>query len=288
MVYTVIGSRRMPYDIDGTEVAYRTGSSNYSDGIATWLTSTKKTALNSENLAEVYQAEASSFTTRSMMWVFFPELREVELMGMVIQNRYGSTAFTIEVQGSTDTTDGINGTWETAAQPDGLLVMPYAVTNWRVFAKTISFSSPKKVLRIKIICSDLEHSVRALHMFGRKAAGETPDDIAILDDSLEGDPEFTALKEWGDRPEGTTVISSIRLRNESTTKIANGINVQFNHSDFALSWSQNGPWAATLDLASLGPGSISAPIYIKNELAPPLLILGPRAGRLIVGVTSWT
>ena len=77
------------------------------------------------------------------------------------------------------------------------------------------------------------------------------------------------------------------MRNSSVDKIANNINLQLNDEDFLMSFNQEGPWTSVLDLASIAPNSVSSVLYIKNQLAPPLLALGPRYARIIASVGSW-
>ena len=150
----------------------------------------------------------------------------------------------------------------------------------------VSFSGPKKVLRVGLNNTGVtgQSQVNAIHIYGAKAAGQTPDDILFLYDSTN---EFLSLLDWGNRPEGTLVKDSFRVKNASTDKIAKNINIQLNHADFVMSWDENGPWTTFVDIASLSPGAVSSQIYIKNELGPPLLTLGPKAARVIAAVGEW-
>jgi hypothetical protein len=272
MPYPVISSRRIPYDIDGTEIGR--SSDIQINGIASWADSTTKINLNGNRaLNEQIYREYKTF------WFFFPEAKEIENMFIDIT---GDTNATVVVKGSNDTTNGIDGTWETA-------IYTYSGLNdvdaWRKNIKTVSFSSAVKVLYVQIYGDIGARYLRGIHIYGRKAAGETVDDILFCDTNGN---ELTALKDWGDRPEGTTVIDSFKIKNASTTKIANNVNLQLNHADFGLSFSENGPWTATLDITSIAANSLSATIYIRNLLGPPLLMLGPKDARVIATVESFT
>jgi hypothetical protein len=125
----------------------------------------------------------------------------------------------------------------------------------------------------------------SIHLYGAKAAGQTPDDILFTDAA---GSEVTALEDWGDRPEGTMNIVSGRVKNASPDKYANNVNLQLNHSLFALSWSADGPWQATLDTSQLAPEALSAVIYKRCLIPPPLQTLGPQAARVIANVGSWS
>lgn len=277
MAYSMISSRRIPYDVDGTAVGYGTILAD------TWLNSSQVTALNDEIVVDVITL------TDEYTFLFFPEKREIEA-GLIQGVRGGvKGTFTLtSIQGSNDTSNGHDGTWETATFPSGLpLFDGWDSIAWRTQVKPISFSEPKKVLKLRIVNSTAGANARLflIHLYGRKSAGETPDDILLCD--VNGN-ELTALMDWGDRPEATEQIKSIKLKNVSTTKTANGVNLQLNHGDFGLSFNVSGSWTATLDIASIPPNGLSEPIYIKNTVGLPPQILGPKAGRLIVGVGSWT
>ena len=279
MTYPAIPHRRMVYDLDGTVAAQREG--DYSAGIQGWLTPANLTSLNTE----IYTSNIVTGRPNLCIWVFFPELREIESAFICGS---GSSSSLVSIQGSNDTHNGVDGTWETPTLPSGAPYVHDATAfQWRSVIRPISFSGPKRVLRFKMYSghSQFDMHLRGMHFYGSKFAPETPDDILIMENSTD---EFTALKDWGNRPEGTVEFSSFRLKNASSTKTANNINVQLNHNDFLLSWSDEGPWVTFVDIASLSPGAVSSPIYIKNELPPPLLILGPRAARVIVGVGSWS
>lgn len=280
MVYPVISSRRMPYDIDGTEIGRNT--SVFGNGITSWLTSEQKIEMNDEDRVAI---ETSAYHFRICRWWFFPEKREVEAMSFGADALFGND-FVLE--GSNDTVNGIDGTWETATFPSGSPSVVAESDTWRAQIKPVSFSGSYKVIRLHAYknASTTTRNIYHIHLYGRKAAGETPDDILFCDASTGA--EKTALMDWGDQPEGTTEIDSFKVKNVSASKIANDINLQLNHADFLMSWSPDGPWTATLDIATLGIGALSNTIYIRNKLGPPLLLLGPYAARVIASVGSWS
>lgn len=276
MPYLAITSRRMPYDIDGTAIGY--GSSGVGGGVTSWVSSSNAIALNNESLSNAYNSRHDH-----TFWFFFPEKREIEHLAFAA-TAVKSLAYT--VYGSNDTTNGMDGTWEACVFPNGApLINVSNVDSWRSDLKPVSFSEPKKVLRIGFT-GLTDRTVKLIHIYGRKASGETPEDILICDASTGN--ELTALMDWGDRPEGTTVIKSFKIKNTSTTKIANNVNLQLDHADFLMSFSSSGPWQATLDISSIPPNSLSAEIFVRNALGPPLLTLGPKAARVIATVGSLT
>lgn len=267
----------MPYDIDGTEILHC-----WSDGTGqVWASKAEKTRLNHATYQSTYvwQWGGTGVQNKYVMF-FFPERREITHCHYYVS---GPLTFS-SLEGSNDTKNGVDGTWEPAIMSGSVGTSVFE--GFRTI-REVSFSAPMGVIRFLFI-GENSHTAQQLltiHLFGAKAATETPDDILIMENSTD---EFVALKDWGDRPEGTVVTDSFRLKNASLAKIANSINIQINDPYFLISWDPAGPWTTFLDIASLAPGSVSSPIYIKNELAPPLLVLGPKAARVIVGVDSWT
>lgn len=280
MPYPAISSRRMPYDVDGT-VAGWNKTNSAANGITDWVTNPQIVNLNNED----YNTTALGYSAsqfNAVCWFFFSEEREIEQIALAL---YSATTL-FNIQGSNDTSNGVDGTWETASMPSG---NPSATNfdGWRTNVKPVSFSTSYKTIRIT--CRDTSsgsvgRGIRFLHIYGRKAAGETSDDILMCDTNGN---ELTALLDWGDRPEGTTLIKSFKVKNASTTKIANNVNLQLNHADFLMSLDQVN-WAATIDIASIPANNLSAEIFVKNTLGPPLLVLGPTAARIIATVGSFT
>jgi len=293
MPYPAINARRMPYDIDGCEIGFRNAvnysvSDAFSFGIASWLSSASKGNLNSVQRTEVWSSGGAWYDDPCQgFWFFFPEQREITDLALyftIDTSEISAWATDTVLQGSNDTTNGMDGTWEAATVN---IPLPRRDTDyWRSTIAAVSFSGPKKVIRIGLRHTEGPNTqLTGIHLYGRKAAGQTPDDILFCDTS---GVELTALKDWGDRPEGTTQIWSFKLKNASTGKIANNVNIQLNHSDFAIAWAADGPWQSVLDIASIGVGALSNTIYIRNQLAPPLLTLGPVQARVIATVGSWT
>lgn len=287
MAYSAVGERRMPFDIDGTEVGYRymatgTISQIVGQGVESWLTSIEKQYLNREDRLQSWGA--TSAKNAVAFWFFFPESREVNKIGFQYPSSIMVNPSSVSIQGSNNTTNGMDGTWEEAVYtyPDVSTDLDY----WRNNIFTVSFSGPVKVLRICLAQSDYKGLyVCGLHVYGQKAATAQPDDLLFCDTAGN---ELTALIDFGDQPEGTTEVLSFKVKNASADKIANDVNLQLNHDDFAMSFSATGPWTSVLDIAQLGAGALSSTIYVRNALEPPLLTLGPKAARVIATVGSWT
>ena len=126
-----------------------------------------------------------------------------------------------------------------------------------------------------------------LHLYGEKAAGQTPDDIIYINHDDTPGVEYTSPEDFGDQPLGTTVVRQFRVKNASSTKTANTINIQCNDSDFAIS-EDGSNWVVTINIASLAAGAESSTLYVRCTTPSVGGLLGPRFARLVTTVASYT
>lgn len=289
MSYSPVPDRRMAYDADGTVIGTNiTPNVGFAAGITAWMSTADMLELNDQDSVTV-----ASLSGGLKLWVWFPEVREI--VGIAMQT-YHTDGDAFQLQGSADSTNGLDGTWETATLPGGHPTQntpTWAVDHWRTEILPVSFTTPMKVIRIlNAGGTGIGHDpgyTSLLHLYGRKDAGETPDDILFIDHDDTPGVEFTTDEDFGDRPLGTTVVRQVRVKNASATLTANSINLQLNDTDFSFSFSSSGPWESVLNIASLGAGAESATIYVRNTTPDPLAgLLGPRAARIIGTVGSWT
>ena len=277
MPYPTLPDRRIPYDNDGTVVMqgdefYGTTSTSSGGDIAEW---------NDYDLVQAGISRGGGHPTTT--WFFFPEQREVTAF-----YAYGGGAAAVAmgaVKGSNDTTNGLDGTWETATLSGG---DPALVTafSWRDGIKAISFTGGKKTIRMTLAV-DGSYFLVICHLYGEKVAGQTPDDLIFIDHYTTPGVEYTAPEDFGDRPLGTSVTRQFRVKNASATLTANTINIQCNDADFVIS-TDNTTWVATINIASLGPGAESSTMYVRNTTPNPGNLLGPRFSRIVSTVGSWT
>lgn len=281
MPYSALPDRRMPYDDDGTVV----GQGTLLAGIVSYPTGGDLTEWQDNDFVEAGGAGqgGQTFTT----WFFFPEQREVTAFFMILAGGQSGTA----IHGSNDTTNGLDGTWETATLSGGA---PAYVNNysWRDGIKPVSFTGGKRTIRWHVGAvagggSTVYFKVVCAHWYGEKVAGQTPDDLVYIDHDETPGVEFTAPEDFGDRPLATTVTRQFRVKNASATKTANTINIQCNDADFAIS-TDNTTWVVTINIGSLGPGAESATMYVRNTTPGVGNLLGPRFARIVTTVGSWT
>lgn len=297
MPYAALPDRRMPYDNDGT-VVYRGFQGAETSGLfANFFALGPNTVLTGNERIELNDFDTepmSDLTTQgrySGYWFFFPELREVTayafLLGYAGEWHYYDDSPII--QGSNNSTNGMDGTWETATIAESFAYLDIDRDAWRTEIKTISFTGPKRVIRIaaKNHGSFSSGDIFGVHLYGEKAAGETPDDIIFIDHDTTPGAEYTADEDFGDRPLATSSVRQFRVKNASATLTANNINLQCNDSDFVI--SEDGvTWVVTINITSLAAGAESATLYVRNTTPAAGSALGPRYARIIGLVGSWT
>ena len=297
MPYPAPPARRMPWDNDGSVLAL----GSLEGGVIAYPTGAQAIYCNGLNtVASAYITSGPTWDLTNAtpcVWLFFPELREVAayyLMMTGIQvnqpNVWGWNAadLPVTIKGSTNTTNGLDGTWTTAAlggQPTWVSTM-----SWRSQIQSISITGGQKAIRFEFQppgVGTLSHCyLPQLHVYGAKYTGQTPDDILYLDGN-NAYAEFTAPEDFGDMPLGTTATRTVKVQNSSATKTANSVNLQCNDADFVI--SQDGTtWVTSFTLASLAAGASSGVLYVRDTAPNAGAVLGPRFARIVATVGSWT
>lgn len=287
MPYTALPDHRISYDNDGTVV----GRGVPASGLTGYASGAEMQALQGmlpQNLSLYCSQGGAGDPT---LWLFFPEQRELTgVYAFGAAEPYRTDNRVAALYGSNDTTNGLDGTWETASLPNGV---PPDYTNnyqWRAEIKAVSFTGGKRTVRIRADQNGSGADAfywRLAHLYGEKVAGQTPDDLIYIDHDTTPGVEYAAPEDFGDQPLGTTVVRQFRLKNASTSRTANSINVQCNDADFAIS-TDGVTWVVTITIASLGPGAQSSTMYVRCTTPAPGNLLGPRFGRIVTTVASYT
>lgn len=272
MPYPALPDRRMPYDNDGTLVYI--GSSVA--GASTVLSGPDAIELQDTDLTVV----GGTFNgAEGRAFFFYPEQREVTGYYARCNTSGGSVD---AVTGSNDTTNGLDGTWETASLPSGAPGWANDFS-WRSEIKPISFTGPKKNIRLHASAAGAGNRFSIIHLYGEPAAGQMAHDLIFIDQDAGSPAEYTAPEDFGDQPLGTTVVRQFRVKNTSASRTAANVNIQCNDADFAIAENPAGPWVVTINIASLGPGVESATLYVRCTTPAPGAALGPRPpARIIV------
>ena len=269
MPYAALPDHRMNYDNDGTLVYY----GSVAGGASVAYSSTQLLELQDDD----FVVPGVAYQDTHRVWWFFPEQREVT--GIYIYSTNGGYT---SLQGSNDTGNGMDGTWETASMPSGYPAAPSGeggAYRWRDGIKPVSFTGPKKNIRISGPGGQAQPTIA--HLYGEAAAGQMAHDLVFINHDDTPGVAFGAAEDFGDQPLGTTVVRQFRVKNTSASRTATNLNIQMNDSDFVIAEAAGGPWVVTINLASLGPGAESPTYYLRLTTPAPGAALRPRFARII-------
>lgn len=266
MPYPAPVGYRMPYDKDGTAGFY------ILNGIITTLTPSQMIAWNDESVGLGF---STSINPPQYIGLIFPELRDLQGYYIMTTNVNPANLAT-----STDTTNGLDGTWTVR------LVNPVRDENsttqgiWRTNAQSLSYNGIKAIRFQATNQYNDPMSYRIFHVYGKIAAGQNPNRLIFWDATLDTDLSAAALDPGsaGDVTRGQTYDKTFRIKNNSTTMTATDTIISFEvltdvtpslSSQFSLSYN-GGAFSGTCTIPSLAPGAISLPItlrYIVSDTA---------------------
>jgi hypothetical protein len=279
--YPVVPGPRMPYSIDGS-VLYS------SNGIAVVeYSSVVREATNDEAGEPTAAFTFSGVYPDAVFGVVFPQLRDLTGFFLACSLSCGPVEY------STNTTTGIDGTWNVLRNTVPVLgTFPY-------YRSSVSVTPVAKIKAIRFRTSNASTgtstSVYTLHLYGSIVSGQAPASrIAFwhptIDQALPG-----SWLDWGDVARATSGTKTFRLRNLSSTQTAN--NVQLSvvaPTDLspgaagAHTFSTDGvTFTSTINISAIGPNSYSPVITIKRSLASNQA-LSLFAFRAQASVTSWS
>ena len=261
---------RMSYDTDGTSGFYfNSGASapaEYNTG--------ELVTMNNESTDDVNVV----FRTSRWHGLIFPELRNIT--GYYFNLRMDHNSLTVSnIQTSSDTTNGVDGTWTTRISAPDYDRSASDNGFWRKRAVAISPLTNVKGIRFYLYNYDY-HSIRTLHFYGQIAPGENPDRLVFWKPStlsdLILDPADLDPGDGGDVTRGLTYDKTFRIKNNSSALTATDITVSREiltdntpsvEAMYSFSY-QGGAFAPTVVIPSLGPGALSDDITLRLEVDP--------------------
>lgn len=280
MPYSTFPDRGIPYHMDGTVIKFM----NSTVGVTKTLSSGEMEELNDFDYTLISLTGSPFYCV-----IFFPELRDITAIFGVLYRNFGSAYVAMELsglQGSVDTTNGLDGTW-TDATVAAYPAADISLDSWRKNIKPVSDLDGVKAIRFTYPNANWV-GIYVLHLYGTKHSGETVDDILFLD-AEDGDAEFAIPLDFGDRPAGTSEIHQIKLKNASPDKTASTVTLTvYDANDLIrVADSAAGPWNTSKQFASINANTASAVIYVKCETPAPPTPLGPQKPYIDVTVGSW-
>lgn len=232
----------MAYDRDGSVLVVHDGT-----------TATQVTGFSAMN-DEADTSDYSLPSADSYLVVIFPQLRD--LAGYAA--RFGA-AGTYIPQYSTNTTNGIDGTWTNLSTAISNTVFDPHGPSHRLNI-TSQTQAGIKAIRFAVSGLGADRTVYGVHLYGSISAGQTPDRL-IFTDRL-GNPLGGAFFDWGDVPQGSSADKLFAIKNLSTTKTASSITISIEAltdttpsvaGEHLLSLDDTN-FTATVNIATLTPG----------------------------------
>lgn len=286
----------MAYDRDGSELLFYQSSSS-----PTTLSSGQRISLNNETFGNVLNWHQYYDGSRYLV-IIFPELRDVRglLLGLYADVISGGAGYMNgQIAVSSDTTNGIDGTWTNQGHGYGLGLEVRNPTKEKLRENIgwVNFPAVKAVRLHLNFSSDYTGDVRIrnFHVYGSPASGAAPDRLRIwhptLDQEVAGD-----FFDWQDVARSTVLDKWFRIKNPSASLTANGVTVAMealtdttptNVSQHTLSSDGGSTFDSSASVGNLGPGDISGLVQLRRTTLAGAVI-GLWWTRLVVTASSWT
>lgn len=283
---------RVPYDRNGTILM--TINSSAATAIQTEATAA---ALNDENLAV-----GSLFVKQLYLVLIFPQPYDIEgIFAAVVPANFSAIAYNW-IQSSTDTTNGIDGTW-TQARAGASTLLTTDRTQYRVASPHLLTAAKTGIKALKFNFRvgesfNAESTLSTLHLFGKPSA-TSGDRLEFWHPTLDQSLNLTpAHLDWAERARaGAPATKQVRVKNLSAALTANNVAVSLTAPTdgtpaiLPMHQMKLGSGAYETDnsvlIPSLAPGEISELVTIEQSIgaAAPL---GVWSQRLLAEAASWT
>ena len=240
--------------------------------------------------------------------IYFPEQRTIEgLYWYQTKNIRNSFPHSIaEIEYSSDTTNGIDGTWTnglaTLSDSNGDVIGVYSgisVSNsYRSQINAVNWSNVRAIRWFSAGGGDLLPPAIILsnfHVYGTIPLTQSPDRLIAIDNDT--GLEYDMNQDWGDVPRGVTLDKEIKLRNNSSTLDASNITITFEDINPAPGGTSNtwhtikeagGAFGASLSYTgSILAGADSNLITVRLTIADDEDISLQEA-RMQINVATWT
>lgn len=253
--------------------------------ISTW------NATQIASLCSMSSAVTSSQTIRGSqiaLVIMFPTTRSITgIVQHIVNSNTNNGITTIPIYGSTDTTDGIDGSW---GSPLVTLGAAHSASTLRTPVEIVGDYKALMFLNSYVHGTyDTVVTAYTLQAFGTTI----PDGLALWDPTNDL-PLGTSGLDHEDIYVGSPAsIKTFRVKNLSSTMTASSINVSINNSsDYGSLYPETtfdigGGYQSTVNIASLAPGAISPVISMKRAIPTALAAGTIEMAKLQAVATSW-
>ena len=259
---------RIPYDTDGSTGFY------FNSGTST------PSVYNAGHLAiinnETSDTPVAIHRTTRYHGIIFAHLWDID--GYYINMRMDHSSQYLDTFAvSSDTTNGVDGTWTTElsspAYNDDASYHGY----WRNSANAIAPIMNVKGVRFRAWNND-SHGIENFHLYGVPSVGENPDLLIFWKPSTDSDaillPEELDPGDEGDIQRSQSYTKTFRIKNNSATLTATDVIVSCemltdNSPSIQASYSfsyAGSPLATTATIPSIAPGGLSGDVTVQLDV----------------------
>jgi hypothetical protein len=279
-------SWRMAIDRDGTQLVHVAENNTISVGSTTDLRS-----LNDEFDAGIL-SDYNGYTV-----LIFPELRDIDGLFIHWQSGQFGPALNGGVQVSTNTTNGLDGTWTSiGATPVNAAANPTKPAYRTQISSTTALAV--RAVRVKWGNSSYGSSyfsnLLSFHVYGEPAPGQNPNRLELWHPTLD-EKLPPAYLDWGDVPRSSSADKTFRVKNLSSQQSANSIRVAMEIltdsgapsvvAQHTLSYA-GGSYVPQVNIGSLAPGAISGVVTLRR-VTPSNAVLSLWSFRVFAESTDW-
>lgn len=281
-----IPEHRMKLDSDGTVALFLPGPTSPLVDITSALA-----ALQNVDGVAAYTSASINSGVSGYISLLFPEARTVKGVFWALEQNNGANAYApTRVEYSTDTIDGVNGTWTTLGNVGffSTASLPTIYPNYRSGIGAVNVANVKGLRFVGAPTSNGAVYLRTLHVYGSRPIASI-DRLAFWHPTTDAEISGAAL-DWGDVPRANiTGTRSFRIKNLSATKTATTLQVAvqnltgspFGTPGLQVSTDGGTTWLSTTpSLGSLAPGAISATIMARLS-TDSSLVTQARSARLV-------
>lgn len=297
--YWSASAPRVPWDRDGSILTYWG-----TNGVVTRLPQSAMSWLARES------SDNSTTSTTQLTWnmggatpaaffgiaIIFPFQRDLEAL-FSFGTVHPPTGFSWQT--SHNTTNGLDGTWDTQASPvDSVFMKPFYRTPANLVILSVG-PTTKNVRGVRLQWNSNSNGlttniVRAMHVYGWPSASATTERLEFWHPTSNVILPASWL-DYGSFPRGTSADKKFRIKNLSATSTANSVSLQVETpsdtspsvvSSFSIG-DAGGTFATVQTIPSIAPGAIS-PVYTLRRVTPVDAQLSVWSSRLNTTVSSWT
>ena len=211
-----------------------------------------------------------------------------------------STASTVTVETSKDTTTGLDGTWNSqflvGLNALGVVKPRYRMTEHLLALQPNATSSDLRGVRFTGTSQVIPGGsvVRAFHVYGAPSALATKDRLALWHPTSDVKLPTTWF-DWGDVPRSTSADRSFRVKNLSEDLVATDVDVYVEAltpgvpsvaAMHTLSENGGATFQTGLNLPALDPGEISDELIVRR-VVPANALVSTWSARIAADVNQW-